>query len=186
MIMNKIYGAKNDYAPVKREGSQIIVSYGYNKINNSEYAWYEVHLPADKYPLLKFADVKAAIEGDINADTTARIISGFDYTVKHGAQEGTEVKVWLSKENQSDFHAMHQQADDLTFPLRYKIGELEDGTPVYEEFADASEMHAICVATTNHVLACQQEGWTTKDAIDWSDYKALFPEDETPAAEAEE
>jgi hypothetical protein len=181
--MNKIYGLKSDYAPVKREGTQIIVGYGYEAINKNEGTWYEVSLPAANYPLLSFADVKAAVEGDINADTTARITQGFAYTVKHGAQAGTEVNVWLSKENQSDFHAMHQNAGGLTFPVRYKIGELEGGTPVYEEFADADEMHTVCVLTSQHVLACQQEGWGRKDAIDWEPYKALFPQTEQANAE---
>ena len=131
-----------------------------------------------KTTVYSFADVKAAIEGDINADTSARITQGFAYTVKHGAQEGTEVNVWLSKENQSDFHAMHQNADALTFPVRYKIGEDADGIPVYEEFADADEMHTICTMTSQHVLACQQDGWARKDAIDWEPYKALFTESE--------
>ena len=176
--MNKIYGLKSDYAPVKREGTQIIVSYGYESIDKNEGTWYEVSLPAANYPLLSFADVKAAIEGDINADTSARITQGFAYTVKHGAQAGTEVNVWLSKENQSDFHAMHQNADGLTFPVRYKIGETADGMPVYEEFADADEMHTICTLTSQHVLSCQQDGWDRKDAIDWEPYKALFPEPE--------
>ena len=176
--MNKIYGLKSDYAPIKREGTQIIVSYGYESIDKNEGTWYEVSLPAANYPLLSFADVKAAIEGDINADTSARITQGFAYTVKHGAQAGTEVNVWLSKENQSDFHAMHQNADGLTFPVRYKIGETADGMPVYEEFADADEMHTICTLTSQHVLSCQQDGWDRKDAIDWEPYKALFPEPE--------
>ena len=180
--MNKISGSKSDYAPVKREGTQIIVCYGYESINKKEGTWYEVSLPAAKYPLLSFSDVKAAIEGDINADTSARITQGFAYTVKHGAQEGIEVNVWLSKENQSDFHAMHQNADALDFPVRYKIGETADGMPVYEEFADAGEMHTICTLTSQHVLACQQNGWARKDAIDWEPYKALFPEPEQPNA----
>jgi gamma-glutamylcysteine synthetase len=71
----------------------------------------------------------------------------------------------------------------------FEIGnriELEDGTAVFEEFANAEEMHAICTATTQHVLVCQQAGWARKDAIDWSAYKALYPEpanEEQPAAE---
>ena len=181
--MNKIYGSKSDYAPVKREGTQIIVSYGYESIDKNEGTWYEVSLPAANYPLLSFADVKAAIEGDINADTSARITQGFAYTVKHGAQAGTEVNVWLSKENQSDFHAMHQNADGLTFPVRYKIGVTADGMPVYEEFADADEMHTICTLTSQHVLSCQQDGWDRKDAIDWEPYKALFPEQSSDVEE---
>lgn len=174
--MNKMYGSKSDYAPLKREGSQIIVSYGYEVVEKNEAAWYELSLPSASYPQLSFADVKAAIEGDINADTTKHITGGFAYTVLHGAQAGTVVNVWLSKENQSDFHAMHQNASGLTFPVRYKIGEQDDGTPVYEEFADADEMHAVCIDTAKHVLACQQAGWNRKDAIDWEPYKAMFPE----------
>lgn len=181
--MNKIYGLKSDYAPVKREGTQIIVSYGYESIDKNEGTWYEVSLPAANYPLLSFADVKAAIEGDINAETSALITQGFDYTVKHGAQAGAEVNVWLSKENQSDFHAMHQNADGLTFPVRYKIGETADGMPVYEEFADADEMHTVCTLTSQHVLSCQQDGWDRKDAIDWEPYKALFPEQSSDVEE---
>ena len=181
--MNKIYGLKSDYAPVKREGTQIIVSYGYESSDKNEGTWYEVSLPAANYPLLSFADVKAAIEGDINAETSALITQGFAYTVKHGAQAGAEVNVWLSKENQSDFHAMHQNADGLTFPVRYKIGETADGMPVYEEFADADEMHTICTLTSQHVLSCQQDGWDRKDAIDWEPYKALFPEQSSDVEE---
>lgn len=122
------------------------------------------------------AEVKDFVQSVVNAKTTALIIAGFDYKVKHGKQKGTKVKVWLSKENQEDFHAMHQNSDGLTFPVRYKVGEI-DGTPVYEEFADVDEMHAVCVSTTNHVLSCQQAGWAEKDAIDWTPYEeALDPE----------
>ena len=183
--MNKVNGKKTSFAPIREDCSRITICYGLKKMSKDLYEWLEGYLPKKQTSALSLQTAKDAIIGDINARTTERIISGFDYTVKHGVQAGTQVKVWLSKENQSDFHAMHQQADDLTFPLRYKIGELEDGTPVYEEFADASEMHAICVATTNHVLACQQEGWAEKDSIDWAPYEELFPEDETPATEAE-
>ena len=122
------------------------------------------------------AEVKDFVQSVVNAKTTALIIAGFDYKVKHGKQKGTKVKVWLSKENQDDFHAMHQNSSDIEFPVRYKVGEI-DGTAVYEEFANGDEMHAICVSTTNHVLSCQQAGWAEKDAIDWTPYEeALDPE----------
>lgn len=117
------------------------------------------------------SEVKDFVYGVVNAKTTASIISGFTYTVKHGAQAGTEVNVWLSSANQQDFHAMHQNADGLDFPVRYKIGELEGGTPVYEEFADAEEMHDVCKLTASHILSCQQEGWAEKDSIDFTPYE---------------
>lgn len=120
-------------------------------------------------------EVKDFVHSVVNAKTTDLIISGFDYVVKHGKQKGMQVKVWLSKENQEDFHAMHMNSDGLTFPVRYKVGEI-DGTPVYEEFADGEEMHAICVSTTNHVLSCQQAGWLEKDSIDWTPYEEALTE----------
>ena len=181
--MNKMNGKKASFAPMREDGSRITICYGLKQLSKDLYEWYEVYLPKKQISQLSLQTVKNAIIGDINAHTTERIISGFDYTVKHGEQAGTAVKVWLSKENQSDFHAMHQQADDLTFPLRYKIGELDDDTPVYEEFADASEMHAICTMISQHVLACQQAGWAEKDGIDWAPYEALFPEQSSNVGE---
>ena len=169
-------GKKSDFALVRDEGTRVVIGYGLTKIGKDNYEWYEVYLPTKQLSQLTFDVVKKAIEADINADTVEQITKGFGYTVLHGEQAGTQVNVWLSKENQSDFHAMHQNADALTFPVKYKVGELEDGTAVFEEFANAEEMHAICTQTTQHVLTCQQAGWDRKGAIDWSAYKALYPE----------
>ena len=186
--MNKMNGKKSDFALVRDEGTRVVIGYGLTKIGKDNYEWYEVYLPTKQLSQLTFGVIKKAIEADINADTVEQITKGFAYTVLHGAQAGTEVNVWLSKENQSDFHAMHQNADALTFPVKYKVGELEDGTAVFEEFANAEEMHAICTQTTQHVLTCQQAGWDRKGAIDWSAYKALYPEpanNDQPSEEAE-
>lgn len=169
--MNKVYGKITLYAPLRVYGKRTIVSYGFEEVGDGVNAtWYEIYFSqkVSVYPPLD--EIKRAIIADINEETTIRITQGFPYTVKHGAQQGTEVNVWLSKENQSDFHAMHQNADALTFPVRYKVGEDAEGNPVYEEFVDADEMHDICQATTIHVLTCQQQGWEMKDSIDWSDY----------------
>ena len=169
--MNKVYGKITLYAPLRVYGKRTIVSYGFEEVGDGVNAtWYEIYFSqkVSVYPPLD--EIKRAIIADINAETTIRITQGFQYTVKHGAQQGTEVNVWLSKENQSDFHAMHQNADALTFPVRYKVGEDAEGNPVYEEFADADEMHDICQQTTIHVLTCQQQGWEMKDSIDWSVY----------------
>ena len=172
--MNRVFGKISEFALVRQDASCTAVAYDYKPEPDGENAtWCEVIINR-LHP--SFSEVKDAIIRDVNARTTALIIAGFDYKVKHGKQKGTKVKVWLSKENQEDFHAMHQNSDGLTFPVRYKVGEI-DGTPVYEEFADVDEMHAVCVSTTNHVLSCQQAGWAEKDAIDWTPYEeALDPE----------
>lgn len=167
--MNRVFGKISEFALVRQDASCIAVAYDYKPEPDGENAtWCEVIINR-LHP--SFSEVKDAIIRDVNARTTARIISGFSYTVKHGAQAGTEVNVWLSSANQQDFHAMHQNADGLDFPVRYKIGELEGGTPVYEEFADAEEMHDVCKLTASHILACQQEGWAEKDSIDFTPYE---------------
>lgn len=184
---NKFCGKKSDFALMREDASRVIIGYGLKKVTGKNlYEWYEVYFYATQKSQVNLADVKNAIIGDINARTTEAITLGFPYTVLHGAQAGTQVNVWLSKENQSDFHAMHQNADALTFPVKYKVGELADGTAVYEEFANADEMHAICTATTSHILTCQQAGWAEKDGIDWAPYEALFPQQEQEQAPAEQ
>ena len=175
--MNKVTGTKSDFSAVREEGSRIVIGYGLTKIDKNQYEWYETYLYKKQISQLTLQVVKDAVFSDINADTVSRITQGFAYTVKHGTQAGTAVNVWLSKENQSDFHAMHQNASGMTFPVLYKVGEL-DGTPVYEEFADADEMHEICTSITTHILECQQSGWDSKDAIDWTPFEELFPENE--------
>lgn len=176
--MNKVTGTKSDFSPIREEGSRIVIGYGLTKNGKNQYEWYETYLYKKQISQLTLQGIKDAVLSDINAETTANIVNGFAYTVKHGIQAGTEVMVWLSKENQSDFHAMHQNASGLTFPVRYKIGELSDGTPVYEEFADADEMHVICNCITAHILACQQAGWNRKDEMDWTPFEELFPQPE--------
>lgn len=173
--MSKVFGLTERYKPIRRETTRIVVRYGIEQYDDKNSTWYEVYFNKNVHPTVTFDDIKEAIIADINAGTTERITQGFPYTIKHGAQKDTEVNVWLSKENQSDFHAMHQNADGLTFPVRYKVGEDAEGNAVYEEFADAEEMHAICQATAVHVLTCQQQGWAMKDAIDWSQYDVDKP-----------
>lgn len=168
--MSKVFGLTERYKLIRKEMTRIVVRYGIEQYDDKNSTWYEVYFNKNVQPTVTLDDIKKAIIADINAETTMRITQGFSYTVKHGAQQGTEVNVWLSNENQSDFHAMHQNADALTFPVRYKVGEDADGNPVYEEFANVEEMHDICQATTIHVLTCQQQGWEMKDSIDWSDY----------------
>lgn len=168
--MSKVFGLTERYAPLREETTRIVARYGKEQYDDKNSTWYEVYFNKNQYPVVTLQDIKTAIIADINVGTTERITQGFPYTIKHGAQQGTEVNVWLSKENQSDFHAMHQNVDGLTFPVRYKVGEDTEGNPVYEEFADREEIHAICQATAVHVLTCQQQGWKMKDSIDWNVY----------------
>lgn len=139
------------------------------------YEWYEIYIYKKKKSSLSLQDVKDAITTDINARTDEKIVSGFVWT-----PEGSEIAipVWLSTENQFNFKAAYDlavQTGGATLPVTFKLGEREDGTPVYHTFetmAGAQDFYVKAVAHINQTLAA---GWQEKDSIDWAPYEALFP-----------
>lgn len=188
--MNKIYGLKSDYAPVKREGTQIVVCYGYEAINKEEGTWYEVSLPAANNPLLSFADVKDAILGDINARTDEKILEGYEWTILHGDTEkpadkrkvGDTIKVWLNRENQDNFKEAHRLATidaSKVVPVKFKLNEDESKNAIYETFETYDELNAFYLGAFAYIKqVCLDTGWAEKDSIDWAPYEALFPQSE--------
>ena len=63
-------------------------------------------------------------------------------------------------------------------PCSIKIGENEDGSPVYVEFGTKAELKAFndaCLAWKNQ---CLEAGRAEKENIDWTPYEELFPQDE--------
>ena len=63
-------------------------------------------------------------------------------------------------------------------PCSIKIGENEDGSPVYVEFGTKAELKAFndaCLAWKNK---CLDAGRAEKEGIDWTPYEELFPQDE--------
>lgn len=174
----KVNGKKADFALIRTEGTQIIIGYGLTKVGNL-YEWQEIILPKTQTNALTLDIVKAAIIGDINARTDEKIISGFAWTPAAG---GDAIPVWLSTENQFNFKSAYDlavQKQGATLPVTFKMGEQEDGTPVYHTFetmADADDFYLQAVAHINATLAA---GWQEKDGIDWAPYEALFPKAET-------
>ena len=71
--------------------------------------------------------------------------------------------VWLSIENQINFTT-------ATAPCRLKIGEEEDGTPVYHDFETKDQLKSFndaCLAWKNEQL---EAGRAEKEGIDWTPY----------------
>lgn len=174
--MNKVSGKQSDFAYVREDGSRIIVGYGLTKKSKSLYEWMEVYLYKKQHGPLTLKMVKDAIIGDINAQTDEQILTGFSWT-----PEGSEtpLPVWLSMENQSNFSEAHHIAKEhpeLILPVTFKIGEQEDGAPVYHTFETFSELDGFFLAGAAFKNQCLNEGWQRKDAIDWAPYEALFPE----------
>lgn len=161
--MNKTSGKQGTYAPIKQDASRIVISYGYKPVEGTDMAeWREVVIYKKQASQLTFADVKDAIIQDINRHVKEAIISGFTY-------EGSPV--WLSEENQLNF-------SQAAIPATLKIGEQQDGTPIYKTFSDAAELKAFNDACSLWRQECLSAGYTTKDGIDWTPYEALFPTNE--------
>ena len=123
--------------------------------------WYEIY----KYrKITPNVNVKEEILADINAQTDQKILTGFEWEGK---------KVWLSSENQFNFKAAHDlavQTNGESLPVKFKLGEEEDGTPVYHNFDTLAEIQDFYTKAIAFINTCLNEGWERKDAIDWSEY----------------
>lgn len=165
--MNKVFGKKTDFAPIREDASRVIISYDYAEMDEENATWLEVYLYKKQISSLSFSDVKDAIIADINARTDSSILDGF---VWNG------MPVWLSIENQGNIAAAEHRAattgDNL--PLRIKIGEDEDGSPVYHEFPSADELTTFWNACQDYIQWCRKQGWQQKDGIDWTPYEKML------------
>jgi len=159
MANNKYCGAAADYQPVSEDQSRVVIMYGLNPTEGEMAEWYQIEF-YKKQGKPTFEAAKAAIITDINERITEQIVGGMTFEEK---------PVWLSIENQINFTT-------ATAPCRLKIGEEEDGTPVYHEFETKAALKAFndaCLAWKNEQL---EEGRAEKEGIDWTPYaEALQP-----------
>ena len=156
--MNNVFGNIKDFSPIKEDKSRIVISYGYEKVDKNNATWYEVYLYKKQMSQLTLADVKEVIIGDIDERTKTAIIGGFKWQEK---------PVWLSIENQLNF-------SQATAPITLKIGEQEDGTPVYHTFETQQDIADFCTACTQWTQQQRESGWQEKDGIDWTPYEEYF------------
>lgn len=166
----KVNGTLSDFAAVRTEGTQIVISYGLNQVGGDLYEWHEVSLNKTSTNALTLDIVKNAILGDINSQTDEEILCGFDYTIRHGGDQGKQVKVWLSEANQTDIDRL-ANASGVLFPVRHKVAEDGAGNAIYEEFQNATEMKSLSDSFTIYIHQCQEAGWQRKDAFDWQAYQ---------------
>ena len=156
--MNKVNGKNTSFAPIREDGSRITICYGLKKLSGKLYEWLEVYLPKKQLSQLTLSDVKAAIIADIDERVKAQIIGGMTWNGK---------PVWLSIENQLNF-------TNATAPVTLKIGEQEDGTPIYENFETAEQLSTFCTACNANKQNALSAGWQEKDSIDWAPYEDYF------------
>ena len=126
-------------------------------------------------------DIKIFITNYYNDEVERNILNGYQWTVLHGADAGTIANVWLSKENQMNYKAKHDAAKEypqlVSWPMKYKIGERPDKTPIYEEFANIEELAQFYLGGIAYIEQCYNAGWVKKDSIDWTPYEEFFDED---------
>ena len=159
-----MHGPKECFVPVRQDASQVIVSYEMTADGKKNAFWHEVTFFKKKgIPTLE--QLKQAVFEDINSRVKTAIISGFVWNEK---------PVWLSEENQLNF-------SQAVVPATLKIGEEQDGTPIYKTFSDAAELKAFNDACSLWRQQCLSEGYQKKDGMDWAPYEAYFPI--TPNAE---
>ena len=161
---NKHYGKKENYAPVRQNRSAIYVSYGKEDVDDVYCTWYELCYYKKQHPELTFEQVKQDVISDIDEHTKENIIGGFVWNEK---------PVWLSLENQSNFKAAYDlavQTNGQSLPVKFKLGETEDGEPVYHTFETLEEITDFYTKAIAFINQCLNEGWEMKDSIDWSVY----------------
>ena len=165
--MSKVFGLTERYTSVSDETSRVVFAYGIEPVDDKNSTWFEVFFYKKQYPNLTLQDVKDAILADIDKCTKESIIGDFVWNEK---------PIWLSLENQSNFAAAEHRAATIgdNLPHKEKIGEQEDGTPIYHIFETAVELTAFWNACQDHIDACRKAGWELKDSIDWSKYEEPF------------
>lgn len=163
--MNKVYGLTTEFAPIRKDRSRLIVSYECVPEQDGIHAtWYEIYFYKKQHSTVTFEEIKEAILSDINAQTDAQILTGFVWNDK---------LVWLSSENQFNFKAAYDlavQTKGKSLPVKFKLGEQEDGTPVYHTFEAMTEFTDFYTSAIAFINQCLNEGWERKDNIDWSQY----------------
>jgi hypothetical protein len=157
---NKYCGNVSDFAPVSEDQSRVVIMYGLQVKEDGESAeWRQLDF-YKKQGKPSLEQVKTAVIADINARITEQIVGGMTFEDK---------PVWLSIENQINFTT-------ATAPCRLKIGEEQDGTPVYHDFETKAQLKAFndaCLAWKNEQL---ETGRAEKEGIDWTPYaEALQP-----------
>lgn len=162
--MNKVFGLASEFSLVKEEGTRTTIGYGMTAVDEEHAEWGEVYIPKKVTQKPTLEQVKAAIIDSINQATEEEIVGGF---VWNG------INVWLSAENQRNFS--EAQRIGIT-PITFKLGEGENGAPIYHTFESKEELDDFYMAAFNFINEKLQNGWSLKDGIDWDAYdNALDP-----------
>ena len=153
----KCFGAEQRQDKIVRlSANNYLLIFGYGQEDGQGYNMrkYYDHEPTK-------SELKKDIDGLINASTDRIILDGFKWNGK---------QVWLSTENQMNFKAAYDlavQTNGATLPVKFKLGENEEGAPVYHTFTALSAFTDFYTKAVAHVVGCLNEGWQEKDGVDY-------------------
>lgn len=197
--MNKVFGTKECFVPIREDESRTIISYDYVAEEDGVNAtWYEIYVYKVEKQTIGYQEVCDAIIEDINHRTDEKILSGFVWTCQKGEDKDKVFNVWLSTENQFNFKAAYDlavQTQGQSLPVKFKMGEKEvesesegeepsggqkEKVAVYHTFEDMEDFTDFYVKTIAYINQCLNDGWAEKDSFDFTPYHRLY---ETEASE---
>ena len=160
--MEKRYGAtasQNGLFTIGR--NKWALFYGFGKDNpeaESGYNYY--HVFTGRKP--SWDEVKALIVSQINANTDAKILSGFVWK---------DMPVWLSFENQFNYKVDYDravQSGGKSLPVTFKFGT--DDEVIYHSFESLNEITDFYESATAFVKEALADGWAEKDSLKEEDF----------------
>jgi hypothetical protein len=177
--MSKVHGPKTCYVPIRENATQVIISYDYQADGKKNAYWQEVYFNKNRTAKPSLEQIKQAVIADIDRQTDEKILKECPWTVLHGDDQGKEVTLWLTAENQRNYSEGQRVAQitaGASLPMKFKVGENEDGTAVYDIFETVEEITQFYIAGVNFINQTLNEGWQRKDSMDWSPYTPDEPE----------
>lgn len=171
--MEKTFGATERHDQLIMFGTnRAMLIYGYGEENGQGYDFRQVfnHRPTAE-------EIRDVIIAQIDANTDAKILTGYKWTVLHGDYNkeeslrhvGETVNVWLTMENQSNYKEAHRLAcldASKVIPVKFKISQDENKKAIYETFETFEELNAFYLGAFAFVKKTLDDGWDEKDAVD--------------------
>ncbi len=160
----KQYGAaERQDSLVKLSSKNYVVFYGFGKDQSDAETGFNYRKNYDHKPSIE--EIHADIINLIDHNTDQAILSGFSWSGK---------PVYLSSENQFNFKAAYDlcvQTEGKNLPIKFKLGEDEEGKVVYNTFTTISAFTDFYTKTIAYINTTLNNGWSEKDSIDLTKYE---------------
>jgi hypothetical protein len=171
--MEKIFGATERHDQLLVFGTnRAVLIYGYGEENGQGYDYRHVfnHHPSPD-------EIREIIVSQIDANTDAKILTGYQWTILHGdltkpeeaRHVGETVNVWLNMENQNNYKEAHRLAcldASKVVPVKFKVSQDSKKNAIYETFETFDELNAFYMGAFAFIKNVLDDGWDEKDNID--------------------